>query len=81
MPRQCAVTGKRTRRLKTSLRSGSPKRKGGVGLKRTGVRKRTQKPNLVKKTVWFDGKPRRVYLSVKALRSLDPSLLVNPNKR
>jgi ribosomal protein L28 len=45
------------------------------------VRKRTQKPNLVKKTVWFDGKPRRVYLSVKALRSLDPSLLVNPNKR
>lgn len=46
MPRTCFITGKRTRTVKTSLRSGSPKKRGGVGLKRTGVRKRTQKPNL-----------------------------------
>lgn len=80
MPKQCFITGKRTRSVKTSLRSGSPKKRGGVGLKRTGVHKRTQKPNLQKKTVWLDGKAQRVWLSTKALRSLDPLLLTAPSK-
>lgn len=81
MPKVCAVTGKRTRRIKTSKRRGSAKRTGGVGLKQVGVHKRTQKANLQKKTVWIDGKPRKVWLSTKALRSLDPSLLSNPHRR
>ena len=81
MPRQCFITGKRTRTLKTSVRSGSPRKRGGVGLKKTGVRKRTQKPNLQKKTVWLGGRPQRVWLSTKALRSLDPSLLIAPSRR
>ncbi len=81
MPRQCFITGKRTRTLKTSVRSGSPRKRGGVGLKKTGVRKRTQKPNLQIKTVWLGGKAQRVWLSTKALRSLDPSLLVAPLRR
>lgn len=80
MPRVCAVTGKRTRMQKTSKRKGSAKKKGGVGLKQVGVHRRTVKPNLQKRTVWVDGKPKRVWLSAKALRSLDPTLLVNPNK-
>lgn len=80
MPRQCFITGKRTRTLKTSVRSGSPRKRGGVGLKKTGVRKRTQKPNLQKKTVWVGGRAQRVWLSTKALRSLDPSLLVAPSR-
>lgn len=80
MPKQCLITGKKTRRVKTSLRSGSPKKRGGVGLKKTGVHKRTQKPNLQKKTVWLGGKSQRVWLSTKALRSLDSTLLVAPSR-
>ena len=78
MPRQCFITGKRTRKVKTSVRSGSPKKRGGVGLKRTGVRKRTQKPNLQKKTIWLGGRAKRVWVSTKALRSLEPALLAAP---
>jgi large subunit ribosomal protein L28 len=81
MPRKCFVTGKGTRSIKTSTRSGLAKAKGGVGLKRTGVHKRTQKPNLQKKTLWLDGKPQRVWLSTKALRSLAPEVLMAPSRR
>ena len=80
MARDCAVTGKRTRTTTTSTRKGSAKRKGGVGLKQVGVHKRTVKPNLQKRTVWIDGKPQRVWLSAKAIRQLDPTVFVNPNK-
>jgi large subunit ribosomal protein L28 len=80
MPRVCAITGKRTRMQKTSKRKGSPKKKGGVGLKQVGVHRRTIKPNLQKRTIWIDGKPQRVWLSAKALRNLDPTALVNPNR-
>lgn len=80
MPRVCAITGKRTSSQTTSTRKGSPKKRGGVGLKQVGVHKRTYKPNLLKKTLWIGGKPQRVWISAKALRDLDPTLLVNPNK-
>jgi large subunit ribosomal protein L28 len=80
MPRVCAITGKRTHSQTTSIRKGSPKRKGGVGLKQVGVHKRTFKANLQKKTIFVDGKPQKVWISAKALRGLDPTLLVNPNK-
>ena len=80
MARVCAITGRKTRHTTTSIRKGSPKKRGGVGLKKVGVHKRTVKPNLQKKTVWVDGKPQRVWLSARALRSLDPTLLVNPQK-
>ena len=80
MPRVCAITGRRTVSQTTSIRKGSPKKRGGVGLKQVGVHKRTYQPNLVKKTLWIDGAPHRVYISVKALRDLDPTVLVNPNK-
>lgn len=79
MPKVCAITGKRTRMQKTSKRKGSAKKNGGVGLKQAGVRNRAVKPNLHKKTIWMDGKPKRVWLSTKALRDLDPTLLVNPH--
>ncbi len=80
MPRVCAVTGKKTRSSQTSTRKGSAKRKGGVGLKQVGVHNRTVKPNLQKRTIWVDGKPQRVWLSAKAIRQLDPTVFVNPNK-
>jgi large subunit ribosomal protein L28 len=81
MPKVCALTGKKTRFQKTSTRKGSPKRKGGVGLKAVGVHSRTVKPNLQKKTIWRNAKPERVWLSTKALRQLDPALLVNPGRQ
>ena len=80
MSKVCTITGKKTRYQKVSTRKGSPKKNGGVGLKKVGVHSRTVKPNLHKKTVWRNGKPGRVWLSTKALRDLDPVLLVNPNK-
>ncbi|HEX7002307.1 MAG TPA: L28 family ribosomal protein [Trueperaceae bacterium] len=80
MPRVCAVTGKRTSKQRTSTRKGSAKRKGGVGLKQVGVHNRTVKPNLQKRTIWVEGKPQRVWLSTKAIRQLDPTVFVNPNK-
>ncbi len=80
MPRVCAITGKKTRSTTTSKRKGSAKRKGGVGLKQVGVHKRTLKPNLQKRTIWLEGKPQRVWLSAKAIRGLDPTVFVNPNK-
>ncbi|HZW28679.1 MAG TPA: L28 family ribosomal protein [Trueperaceae bacterium] len=45
-----------------------------------GVHNRTVKPNLQKRTIWVDGKPQRVWLSAKAIRQLDPTVFVNPNK-
>ncbi len=81
MPKICALTGKKTRFQKTSKSKGSAKKKGGVGHKKAGVHNRTVKANLHKKTLWLDGKPQKVWLSTKALRSLDPTLLVNPHKR
>ncbi len=80
MARVCALTGRKTSHTTTSIRKGSPKKKGGVGLKKVGVHKRAIKPNLQKKTVWIDGAPKRIWISAKALRSLDPTLLVNPQK-
>ncbi len=80
MPRVCAVTGKKTRTTRTSIRKGSAKKKGGVGLKQVGVHNRVVKPNLQKRTIWIDGKPQRVWLSTKAIRQLDPVVFVNPNK-
>lgn len=80
MARVCAVTGRRTQTRKTSKYKGSAKRKGGVGLKQVGVHKRTVKPNLQKRTIWVDGKPQRVWLSAKAIRSLDPTVFINPNR-
>jgi large subunit ribosomal protein L28 len=78
MPKVCAITGKGTKHQTSSTRKGSPKRRGGVGLKQVGVHKRAIRANLQKRTIWVEGKPQRVWLSTKALREIDPTMLVNP---
>jgi large subunit ribosomal protein L28 len=78
MPKVCAITGKGTKHQTTSIRKGSPKRRGGVGLKQVGVHKRAIHANLQKRTIWVEGRPQRVWLSTKALRAMDPTMLVNP---
>ena len=80
MPRVCAITGRKTHSTTSSTRKGSPKKKGGVGVKQVGVHKRQIKPNLQKRTIWVGGKPQKVWLSTKAMRSMDPTAFMNPNK-
>ena len=80
MPKQCAITGKKTKIQRTSKYKGSAKKHGGVGRKQVGVTTRAFEPNLQKLTIWVDGKPKKVWISTKALRTMDPTLLVNPNK-
>ena len=80
MSKVCDITGAKVTRGSIIHRRGMAKKKGGVGLKQVGVHKRTQKPNLQKKTIWLGGKAQRVYLSTKALRSLEPSLLSPPRR-
>jgi large subunit ribosomal protein L28 len=52
---------------------GIAKKKKGIGLKVTGIKKRRFKPNLVKKRLWFGEENRFVSLrlSTNAMRTID----------
>ena len=67
---KCAVTGKGTVSGRRIVRKGLAKKKGGIGLHVTGTTKRKFKPNLQRIRVRDeDGTIRRVWVSVKAIRS------------
>lgn len=78
MPRQCHYTGKKTTFGKTRTYRGQKVKKGGFGLKPTGITRRTFKPNLQKVTAVVDGRTQKVLVSAKAIRS---GLVVKPLKR
>ena len=78
MPRVCALTGRKTTSGRTYTTRGKAKYLGGVGTKVTGKTKRTFRPNLHTVTCVIDGKPQRVKVSAKAIRS---GLVVKPLKR
>lgn len=72
MPK-CQVTGKRTTRgNKYSIR-GIAKKQKGIGLNITGKTRRTFKPNIVEKKLWFSEEKRFITLklSTSALRTID----------
>lgn len=72
MPK-CKVTGKSTKRgNKYSIR-GIAKKQKGIGLNITGKTKRTFKPNIVQKRLWFAEEKRFITLklSTAALRTID----------
>lgn len=70
MPKQCAVTGKKTITGRSIVRKGLAKKKGGIGLHVTSATKRTFKPNLQRVRIRTeDGTVKRVWVSTKALRS------------
>ncbi len=69
MARKCHFTGKRTRFGKRVSRRGLPKYKGGIGLKTTGISRRTFKPNIQKVRAWVNGRTVRLKVSTKALKS------------
>ena len=73
MPRRCQVTGRVPVRGKSYAIRGIAKKKKGIGLKVTGIKKRRFKPNLVKKRLWFGEENRFVslLLSTNALRTID----------
>jgi large subunit ribosomal protein L28 len=78
MPRVCKFTGKRTSTGLTRTYRGQKISKGGFGLKPTGITKRTFKPNLQKVNAVIDGKPVKIRVSTKAIKS---GLVVKPLKR
>ncbi len=82
MPNVCYFTGKRTTFGRKRAYGGQKIKKGGFGLKTTGISRRTFKPNLqtVNAVVVENGKTRvkRVKASVHAIRS---GLVIKPLKR
>ncbi len=78
MPRKCFFTGKRTSRGMKRAWRGQAVKKGGFGLKPTGITRRTFKPNLQDLTAIVDGAPRRIKASTRAIRQ---GLVVKPLKR
>ena len=69
MPRICEFCGKKTQVGNKVSRRGLPKRDGGIGLKTTGIRRRTFKPNLQKVHALVDGKARRVRVCTSCLKA------------
>ncbi len=78
MPRQCALTGRKTVAGRRYSRRGKAKYLGGVGRKVTSKTKRTFKPNIQRVRAVIDGKVVRINVSAKAIRN---GLIIKPPKR
>jgi len=68
VPRICEFCGKKTQVGNKVTTRGLPKKEGGIGLKTTGIRRRTFKPNLQKVHAIVDGKARRVRVCTSCLK-------------
>ena len=73
MSKKCQLTGKKPSVGRSYALRGIAKKKKGIGLKITGKTKRTFKPNLVKKRLWFAEEKRFITLKLSsaALRTID----------
>ena len=69
MSRKCDFCGKGTASGRSIVRKGLAKAKGGVGLKTTGITKRTFKPNIQRVRAVVGGSVKRVKVCTKCLRS------------
>lgn len=82
MPNECYFTGKRTTFGKKRAWSGAAIKKGGFGLKATGISRRTFKPNLQKVNAIVEEngvrKAKRIKVCTRAIRS---GLVEKPLKR
>ncbi len=72
MSRVCQVTGRGTQVGGHIARRGLPKKKGGVGLRTTGISKRKFKVNVQSKRIFVPelGHTVRVRLSTRALKTI-----------
>ena len=73
MTKRCQVTGRVPVRGKSYAIRGIAKKKKGIGLKVTGIKRRRFLPNLVKKRFWFGDENRFITLrlSTSAMRTID----------
>ncbi len=73
MSKVCQVTGKRPMKGNKYAIRGIAKKKKGIGLKVTGIKKRRYLPNLVKKRFFFTEENRFVTLRLctNAMRTID----------
>ncbi len=78
MARECIFTGKKTKFGRSIARRGKAKYLGGVGIKTTGITKRTFKPNIQTVRAVIEGKICRVKVSTRAIRD---GLIVKPVRR
>lgn len=78
MPYVCHFTGRKSSFGKQRTWRGQAVKKGGFGLKPTGITRRKFRPNLRKVTAMIDGRPQRVLASTRAIRE---GLVVKPLKR
>jgi len=69
MSKICMICGKKPEAGRTIKRRGLSKRKGGVGLKITGVNIRRFMPNLKSVRAIIDGSPKRIRVCVKCLKA------------
>ncbi len=69
MPSICVYTGKTVSRGYKRAWRGQAVKKGGFGLKPTGITRRTFKPNLQTVAALIDGNMLRVRASTKAIRT------------
>jgi large subunit ribosomal protein L28 len=70
MPRQCPVSGKKTSFGNHITTRGKAKYLGGVGIKTTGISRRTFQPNLQRIHVWLpNGTTRYIRVATSVIRS------------
>jgi large subunit ribosomal protein L28 len=69
MSKVCLICGKKPVAGRTIKRRGLSKKKGGVGLKITGVNIRRFMPNLKTVRAIVDGSPKRIRVCVKCLKA------------
>lgn len=68
MSRVCEFCGKKTQFGRSISRRGLPIKKGGVGLKTTGITRRTFKPNIQRVRAKINGGVRRVKICTSCLK-------------
>lgn len=78
MPNVCFFTGRKSSFGKQRTWRGQAIKRGGFGLKPSGITRRKFKPNLHVVTALIDGAPKRVKVSTRAIKE---GLVIKPLKR
>ncbi|MFH1504031.1 MAG: 50S ribosomal protein L28 [Candidatus Omnitrophota bacterium] len=78
MSRRCEICGKKALTGTSISRRGLAKKKGGVGLKTTGITKRKFFPNLQPKKAFINGKVKKILVCAKCLKAQKVTLPTKP---
>ncbi|MDD4203216.1 MAG: 50S ribosomal protein L28 [Candidatus Omnitrophica bacterium] len=69
MGKECFYCKKKVMVGRSIARRGKPIKQGGIGLKTTGITKRTFEPNLQNVKIVIDGKNKRVTACTKCIKA------------